>query len=224
MSDFIPKRDAEFDTWLNQFSTTFTAIGGTLGFSPGDIATITSARTAWQTDYNAHINAQNNARAARATKDNQRENVEDIVRAYVRQIQANPSTTDAQRAQLGITIPSGSRTKPEVPEVSPKIEINWSERGQVKLFVGGFTGGTGFAFPEFAKMVEIQYRFPNGDWQLAGVSGKRTFTHTLSNTEPLTVEYRARYLNSQSEAGPWSETDIAQVSPVQINLTIAQAA
>jgi len=32
------------------------------------------------------------------------------------------------------------------------------------------------------------------------------------------------HVNSRSEAGPWSETDVAQVSPVQLNLTISQAA
>lgn len=109
--------------------------------------------------------------------------------------------------------------------MSPRVEVNWSERRQVKLFVGGTTGVSGFSFPESAKMVEIQFRLlPNDHWQLAGVTSKRSFTHTLESTEPITVEYRACYLNSQSEALPWSETDIVQVSLVQVRLTVAQAA
>jgi hypothetical protein len=224
MSDFIPRSDANFDTWLVQFNTAFASIAASLGFAPADAATINSAKTSWQTDYTTHITAQNNARAARATKDNRRENVTDMIRLYVRQIQSNPNTTDAQRAQLGITIPSDTRTRPEVPGISPKIELNWSERGQIKLFVGGTTGTQGFGFPESAMFVELQFRLPNGEWQLAGVTTKRTFIHHLDNPEPVTVEYRARYLNSQSEAGPWSETDIAQVAPVQVSLMMAQSA
>lgn len=225
MPGYMPDRDSEFDTWIVQFDTAFAAVASTLGFTPGDVATINSVRSTWQTAYSAHIAAQNNAQGARATKDNERRNAADVIRTYVRQIQANPNTTDAMRGQLGINIPGSSKNLTGVPTEAPGIEVDWSERGQVTVYVGSSPGKVkGNPFPTSAKAALIQWRFPNGEWQLLTVTNKKSFVHNVGNTEPVTLEYRAAYLNFSGQQGPWSETDIAQVAPVEIALQIAEAA
>lgn len=224
MTRYIPHRDALFDAWLSRFAAAFNTHAAALGFTAADVTAVMNAETGWQGDYTNHIAARNAAHGARATKDNRREEVEKLVRQYVRQIQSNPNTTDAIRAEMGITIPRSGSTLPSAPEVCPRIEVNWNERGRVRVYAGGTPGLAGWKFPEPAKFVEVQYRFENGDWLLAGVTTRRTFNHILNNTEPVIVQYRARYLNGRGGQGPWSETDVAMVAPVELQLASSQAA
>lgn len=225
MPDYIPKGDAAFDTWIAQFDTAFAAVAGTLGFDPGDIAAVNSVKNTWQTSYQTYIAVRNLAQGARAGKDNDRQNAERLIRSYVRQIQANPTTTDEIRGQLGIAIPRSSKTLTGVPTESPRIQLDWSQRGQITVYTGSAPGKVvGNKFPAFAKAVLIQWRFPNGAWQLLTVTNKKSFVHQVGNTEPVTLEYRAAYLNIAGGQGPWSETDVATVAPVELQLASSQAA
>lgn len=223
--DFIPKQDAEFNNWYTQFFTNFSALASGLGFNPGEVAALTNARNQWMTAYDNHLAVQNSAKGARATKDNERAESENLIRAYVRRIQANPATTDQMRADLGITIASGKKTPSQVPSTAPGIELDWSERGQVTVHVGENPNNERInKMGPNAKSVLLQYRYPGGEWILAGVTTSSPFVHTINNTEAVVVEYRAQYLNPTGEPGPWSETDFAFVSPIQISVNVSEAA
>jgi len=129
------------------------------------------------------------------------------------------------RADLGITIPTGKKTPAQIPGTSPGIELDWSERGQVVIHVGTNPNNERInKMGPNAKSVLIQFRYPNEEWQLAGVTTSSPFVHTVGNTEAVVIECRAQYLNSVGEPGPWSETDFAYVSPVQVSVSMSEAA
>jgi hypothetical protein len=43
------------------------------------------------------------------------------------------------------------------------------------------------------------------------VTSTSPFVHVVGNASPVTIEYRAAYLNSKGAQGPWGEMDAAYV-------------
>ncbi|MGE0000472.1 MAG: hypothetical protein AB7F50_01170 [Fimbriimonadaceae bacterium] len=213
MPDYIPNSDANFDGWASTFRTNFGTLAAGLGFTPADITAVNNAYTAWSTAYAANIAAQNAAKGAAQTKTNQRKAAESVVRNFVTRIQANPATTDTIRAQLGITIKDTSRTPSPPPTESPLIELDWSKRGQVTIHVGNNPGNENSnKFPYPAKSVLLQYKLAGGEWQYLAVSSTSPFVHVVGNSTAQTMQYRAAYINSKGQQGPWSEADAAYVA------------
>jgi hypothetical protein len=212
MGDYMPRTDATFDSWLNNFKAQFSTLAATLGFSPADVLTVTSAYTTWHGSFDDHIEAQNAAKGAAATKNGNRDAAMATVRSFVKQIQSNPDCTDAMRAQLGITIPDGQRTPSQSPTESPNLLLDWSQRGRVTIHVGTIPSNEALnKFGEYAKNVLLQFKNGTGDWEFLAVCSSSPFTHIVGNESPVTVEYRAAYLNSKGVQGPWSDTDSAYV-------------
>lgn len=223
--NYIPGPDAEFDTWFEAFNTMFAGMGATLGFSVSEINALNNSFTSWQLSYTDHVTTQNAARSAQEAKTDARLSAEERIRKYVKRIQAHQNTTNAIRASLGITVPKDSKTHPQVPAVAPGIETDWSQRGQVTLFFGTSPGKKrNNPFAEFAVAVLVQFRYAGGEWQHLSLTKKKEFTHVINNTEPITVQYRATYLNANDQQGPWSESDFAYVAPVQVGFTVVQDA
>lgn len=211
---YIPGPDANFDTWLSNFKTNFSVLSLTFGFTPADVTAVTNAYTNWNAAYTANIAAQNAARGAAQTKLNQKNAAEAVVRNYVVQIQSNPVCTDTMRAQLGITIKDTSRTPAPPPTDAPNLELDWSKRGQVTVHVGDIPSNELLnKFPYPAKTVLLQFRQAGAtDWTFLAVVSTSPFVHVVGNATSETLEYRAAYMNSKGQQGPWSENDSAYVA------------
>lgn len=153
------------------------------------------------------------ARARGATKDNTRDTTASLIRNYVKRVQTNPATTDTQRAGLGITIPDTERTPTQVPPDAPLIELDWSKRGQCIIHAGTNPGNEALnKMGPFGKNLLFHFRNAgDADWQYLGVASKSPFIHVIGNSQPVSLEYRAAYLNSKGQQGPWSEIDTAYV-------------
>lgn len=213
MPDYIPAADDAFDHWFESFKTYFAANAVALGFAAADATTVTNSFTAWSGNLSAHISAVQAAKGARSTKDQSKNAAKAVIRSYVKRIQANPATTDTQRAALGITIPDGTRTPAQPPTDAPFMVLDWSQRGRVIVHAG--TNPTNEQVNKMgphAKNLLIQFRPVDGEWEYLAVVSSSPFVHIVGNVNPTTLEYRSAYLNSKGVMGPWSAVVTAYVS------------
>jgi hypothetical protein len=66
-------------------------------------------------------------------------------------------------------------------------------------------------FGQYAKHVILRFKADDGEREHLGVTSTSPFVHVVGNASPVTIEYRAAYLNSKGEQGPWGEMDAAYV-------------
>ncbi|MDQ7799617.1 MAG: hypothetical protein RDU76_11860 [Candidatus Edwardsbacteria bacterium] len=112
MPDYLPRPDSVFDRWVADFIEYSTKHRSELGLTDGEAAELQKARNSWNQAFARHKLAQEAARLATEDKENKRAAVEQVIRKYVRVIQARPATTNKQRRGLGISL------KPEEAEES----------------------------------------------------------------------------------------------------------
>lgn len=216
--DYIPRRDAEFDEWLEKFSANISAIATPLGVPPLLITAVTDAYANWDLGYDAHQLAQDASRAAAETKDEARDAGKDAVRPVVGIIQKHPDLTDAQREILAITVPDRKPT-PTSPEyvvnlAPPILLLDWKQRGQVLVHFGvNPSNEKRNAKPDEIAGAKIWYRIESGPWNFVADDTNSPYTHNLAITEPQNVEYRAQWFDKKMRTGPFSETAKCTVSP-----------
>ena len=109
--DFIPKNDAEFLAWSTNFFAVLNANLAALGLVAADVTPSSTAQTNYSTTFTDQVAKQAAADAAVATKKTRRTAYEPLLRSLVRRIQAHPGMTDGLRAQLGVTVPTRTRTR-----------------------------------------------------------------------------------------------------------------
>ncbi|MGH9895177.1 MAG: hypothetical protein ACREA0_24980, partial [bacterium] len=68
-ADYIPGADAAFDAWQTNFVAVVNGNLAGYGLVAGDLTPVTTAQTAWNTSFPAHVAAQAAAQDARQTKD-----------------------------------------------------------------------------------------------------------------------------------------------------------
>ena len=108
-TDYIPKGDTQFMVWLTNFSTLITATPTAYGLNAGNATTLAALLSAYS---DALMVAKSDARGPAATtvKDTARANAEAYARELATMIQANKSVTNAQKAELRITIRKTTKT------------------------------------------------------------------------------------------------------------------
>src|SRR6266849_6474681 len=103
-TDYIPRSDAEFDDWQQNFVNYVVANAAALGVSPAEATALQDASDDWGQKYPASRTANTAAQSAREAKDHSRAREEDRVRPMVGKMQSTVSITDAQRLAMGITV------------------------------------------------------------------------------------------------------------------------
>jgi hypothetical protein len=218
MADFIPKSDADFDHFFSQFDTWLGANGATHGVDPADITALDGLLSAWATAYAAHLAAQTAAEAARATKDGARADSTVLIRKLGAIIQADPATTDADRAASGLPIRDTTRTAAPVPTTRPVVVADASQRLQHTLSWRDETTPTSRAKPPGVLGAEIWFAVaptPPADPAQYQFAALDTATPYLLHLAPAdggkTAHYIARWVNTRNQPGPWSETVSATI-------------
>lgn len=221
MADYIPSGDTAFDAWLENFVTTVTANAVALGLKEADLDGVTAARTAWLPAFAAHIAAQASAEGARQAKDQARAAVEGAVRPLVRVLQASAEVSDAERAQLGITVPDREPTPVGAPTTRPVATVDARQR--LRHTVGFADEGTPTrkAKPAGVAGAEIWVSITNAGEPAPGDPEQYTFL-ALDTRTPYVAEFDAaeagrtahyilRWVSSRGERGPWSATASATI-------------
>ncbi|HLP84823.1 MAG TPA: hypothetical protein VK157_10785, partial [Phycisphaerales bacterium] len=89
---------------MNTYAAAVKAWWDTQGLNVDDLKPLEEALEAWNAAFPAHVAAQNAAQAARQNKDEARQQLEAAARPVTNFIQSYPTTTNTDRATIGITV------------------------------------------------------------------------------------------------------------------------
>lgn len=217
--DYIPDSDADFDLWRSAFDKYLKDNLASLGLTAGDLTALNALHTAWESALSDYLNKKALANAALALKDTAREELIAAIRALVRQLQANPSTTDQQRAGLGITIPDETRTLTPVPTTNPIGQIDTSLPLQHTIDFRDSQTPNRKAKPEGCKGCQIWYFIgaqppaSMDEYHYAATDSRTPYVLQFDMEDAgKTVHYRLRWVNTRDEPGPWSEPITATIT------------
>lgn len=196
MPDFIPTQDLDLQAWLVNFVTVTNANLAPLGLVAADLTPITTGQTALSTAITDTIAKRAAFENAVQNKATQRRTTVTSVRTLVRRVQANPTVSNALKAQLGITVrdasPSASAPVPPV-----ELTVRGLDTGTNVLTWkrGGNRQGTQYV---------IEARLGTATaWTLVDVVTATRFNH-IDQTPGVRARYRirARRAGQTSEPGP----------------------
>ena len=220
--DYIPRSDNDFQAWAQNFHDYVTAHAPDLGLDPADIVPILSERTAFDTKMTAHVAAQLAAQAARQAKDDSRATFEGVIRAMVGQLQVSPDVDDTERAAMGITVRDTTPTTPTGGiSTRPVGVVDTSQRLRHEIRFTDEATPTSRAKPAGIMGCEIWVKVaalnePPADpseLSFLGLDTASPFTAEYAGADGgKTAHYMLRWVRSDNEKGPWSETVSATIT------------
>ncbi|MDX6693826.1 MAG: hypothetical protein QOF02_1429 [Blastocatellia bacterium] len=219
MPDYIPDSDADFDLWRSSFDKYLKDNLASLGLVAGDIATLNALQTAWGSTFGDYLSKRAQVDAALQAKTNSRLELEEAIRALVRQLQADPNTTNEQRAGLGVTVPDTTRTRVSIPTSIPTGQIDTSLPLQHSVDFRDALTPNRKAKPEGCKGCQVWYFIGEqppvsiDDYKYAATDTSTPYVlHFGLEDAGKTVHYRLRWVNTRDEPGPWSEPITATIT------------
>lgn len=127
-SNYIPRPDGNFAAWANHYYDAVEKWYSVQGFDKELLAALKKALDTWNAQYPAHVSAQQRAEAARQAKDQARAELEREIRPVTNFVQGYPKTTDADRAEIGITVRDTSKTPTPTPTTRPLVSVEGGSR------------------------------------------------------------------------------------------------
>jgi hypothetical protein len=219
MPDYIPDPDPAFDAWQANFVSVVSGDLAGYGLVAGDLTPVTTAQTAWEASFPAHVTAQAAAQSARQTKDFDRASFEEVVRALVRRIQATASVTNTAKAAAGITVRDSEPTPSGPPATAPVGQVDTSQRLAHTVHFADSATPTSRAKPAGVRGCEIWMKVgppaPVDPSELSFVTLDTRTPHLVTFDgadagKPVT--YWLRWVSTRGEVGPWSAAVSATVS------------
>lgn len=218
-SDFIPGSDADFDVWQENIVAQLKKDKPKFALSNAGETELTTLQAEWDALNAEHLDAQSKALAARVAKDEKRVEYEAALRRQVKVTQSAPGVTDADRAQLRITIRDTQPTAPAAPETRPVVQVDTSQRLRHKLTVTDELTPTSRSKPRGVSYYEVWVKVgdpaPTDASQLRFVDTSTTsaFVVDYEGTDAgKNAHYMVRWVNSRKEKGPWSQTVSATIT------------
>jgi len=222
MPSYLPDAEAELNAWLTNFINTLGNLGPGVGVAPADLAALDAAFGAWTSALASVAESQAALDGLLAGKADARAAVTNHVRVMVRQIQARPAVTDAQRAQLGLTV-RDTTLSPNLaaPASRPVATVDTSERLRHTIDFRDSATPTSRAKPKGAKGCEIWVKIapPNSppadlagggdpkDLNFLAIDSATPYLAEYSSADAgKTAHYLLRWVSTRDEKGPWSET------------------
>lgn len=221
MPDYIPASDSNFDAWQASFVSSAHDHMDSLGLSTSDLEPIDTHQAQWNAAFSQHLAARNSARGARETKDDARRDYEAAIRPLVRRLQANSEVSNAERAILGINIPSDPTPAP-VPNTRPvAMVVNSGQRLEHTITFSDERTPTRRAKPTGIVGAEVwvavgivgEGALPAmSQYGFRGLEGRaRSKVHFEPADGGKMAHYILRWVNTRGEKGPWSAVVSATV-------------
>jgi len=220
--DYIPDPDAEFEEWFARFLEYCVAHKVELGLSDGDLLEIQTSKITWSLAYSNYQVAHNAAAASTETKEEKRDAGEATIRKFVKIIQARPGVSDASRENLGITVRDTTLT-PQSEDVvrttpAPRLELDWSKRGQVIVHFGPNPGNEREnGLPQGIKGAKLWFCYgvptdANAVWTWLADDTHSPYLHAVPSGTTLTITYRAQYFDRRMRLGPFGDPVTATIT------------
>lgn len=219
---YIPRPDGEFGAWAAYFAKALEDWWTNQGLDLAALAAFQSALNTWETAYPANTAAQAAAESARQAKDAARKTLESLTRPLAQFVQNYPTTTDADRATLGITIRRAARAAFGTPASRPRVRIDAGSRLTHRLTVADESTPTRRARPEGVIGAEVWMALvPPGEnppTDPNALTFRALATRPTSSEEfeardgGKTAVYMLRWISKSGERGPWSDAVTATVA------------
>ena len=226
MADYIPSNEAAKLLWLWNLAMWLwrdNAVNGLLhGFSIHEVNmfrfTVVQAKQA----ANTTVDKEAAARAAVRAKKDAIAKAVGTARDMARRLQADPNTTDAERAAAGITVPDATKTAASPDDIRstdpPSLWLDFSRRLQVIIHWGPNPHDERHnGRPHGTIGCEIQFHrggIPTleADWVTLDIDTDSPFIHTIHEDTPTTYAYRACYVDKKLNKGPYGDPAVCTVS------------
>lgn len=225
----FPRADADFAAAVAHYYDAVEAWWTGMGLDPADLNDLKDAVNQWKAAYPAHVAAQAAARAATRAKDAARAEVEAAARPITNFIQAFPKTTDADRAEIGITVRGVPGAGAGNITSAPVALIDSGQRLTHTLRLSDGSTPTRRARPRgvaraevFVALTDPHEPAPPLPTDTTAVRGAYRYIGSVTDgTATLTFEsesggrqahYIARWITTAGHPGPWSETASATVA------------
>lgn len=219
---YMPRPDGNFSAWANHYYDAVKKFYEEQGFDPDLLTPLMKALATWNAQYPAHVSAQQRAEAARQAKDAARAALEKEVRPVTNFVQGYPKTTNADRAEMGITVRHTSPTPAPAPSSRPLALVESGQRLTHQLRLVDESTATRRARPAGVLGAEVWVKLVDADQPAPTDPAALTFL--TMTTKPSfraefkageggkTAVYMARWVNTRGEKGPWSEVTTATVA------------
>lgn len=219
---YMPRPDGNFSAWANHYYEAVKKFYEEQGFDPDLLTPLQKALATWNAQYPAHIAAQQRAEGARQAKDAARAALEKEVRPVTNFVQGYPKTTNADRAEMGITVRDTSPTPAPAPSSRPLALVESGQRLTHQLRLVDESTPTRRARPAGVLGAEVWVKLVDAD--RPAPTDPAALTFLTMTTKPSfraefkageggkTAVYMARWVNTRGEKGPWSEVTTATVA------------
>ena len=219
---YMPRPDGNFAAWANHYYDAVKAFYDKQGLDPDLLTPLMKALETWNAQYPAHVAAQQRAEGARQAKDAARAALEKEVRPVTNFVQAWGGTTNADRAEMGITVRDTSPTPAPAPSSRPLAIVDVGGRLTHQLRLVDESTPTRRARPAGVLGAEVWVKLVDAD--TPAPTDPAALTFLTMTTKPSfraefkageggkTAVYMARWVNTRGEKGPWSEITTATVA------------
>lgn len=210
--DFIPRKDAEFRDWARNFVRRITDTPGVYGLVQADADSLNVVYERFDAAYRITSSPDTRTQPAITAKQEARWTLENLIRAYARDIKANLGVTDGDKIALGVPPINATRSKRKVPHVSPELNILGQTPGVDHLRVTQSTSNSS-AKPYGAERLEVFIAYTEaGDPPPTKEDAKYLRSFRKKNIkiehDPAMGEkratYWARWAGFNDDVGPWS--------------------
>lgn len=221
-SNYIPRPDGDFSAWAQHYYDAVEKWYSVQGFDKELLAALKKALDTWQSLYPAHVTAQQRAEGARQAKDQARVELEREIRPVTNFVQGYPKTTDADRAEIGITVRDTSKTPSPTPTTRPLVSVEGGSRLTHELRLVDEGSPTRRGKPEGVAGAEVWVKLIDAGQPAPTDPSVLSFL-TMTTRPTLRTDFRAadggktavymlRWVNTRGEKGPWSDVTTATVA------------
>ena len=219
---YIPRPDGDFSAWAQHYYDAVSKFYESQGFDQDLLSALKKALDTWNAQYPAHVAAQQRAEGARQAKDAARAALEKEVRPVTNFVQGYPKTTNADRAEMGITVRDTSPSPAPAPSSRPLALVESGQRLTHQLRLVDESTPTRRRRPAGVQRAEVfvalttpgqpapsdprEYRY------IGSVTRGETTLSFESDKGGMQAHYLSRWVSTSGATGPWSDTASATVA------------
>lgn len=210
-TSFLPVREAELVTWSNAFSSKISATPVAYGLTAEQATAYATLNAAFVAAYNIANSDATNSRSATLVKQAAKKAMIANARMLAGIVQKFPGITNAQRADLGLTVPAKPSPVP-APTDRPGVGLVSVAGRVVSIDIRDTASSTKRGKPYGAiaawvySYVGTDYPTDPSEWDFQGATTKSGFDITFADDveNGAQVWICAAWINAKQEAGPIS--------------------
>lgn len=212
LAPYIPPKDADFTSWLANFSGLITTNPSAYGLVSGDAVTIAAQETAWAAAYALVTSPSTKTAQAVSSKNTEKVEALAIVRPYAQMIRNNAGVSSSSKIALGLNPNTSTPTPITTPTTAPALSaISTSTAGTIIRYRDSTASPSVKSKPYGVIQIQIYAEAsvtPITDPTLLPLiiaTTKSPVTIAMgSGTAGKTVYFAARWITRKGLVGPWS--------------------